>query len=464
MSQSRSAAAVHAGPRLDRLPVGRFHRRLFALIGAGMFFDGFDLYLAGTVLGALVKSGFSTLSQNGWFATCSFAGMMIGAGLAGFLGDRFGRRFTYQANLAIYGVASFAAALAPTMPLLIAARFIIGIGLGAEIVVGYGTFTEFVPPSVRGKWCGILAMPIQLSLFIASMTGLLVIPTIGWRMMFVIAGTGAMIVWYLRKNLPESPRWLEQRGRMAEADAILRTIEAESGIAPYIPPATTTAISQGQPFASLFTLALAQRLVVGTVTLVVLNIVIFGFLNFIPTFLVQQGFSIVRSIGFNTVMSLGGPVGGLIALLFADRIGRKRLLVISALCSALFGVCYPFVGSGVALTVVGFLLTSSMFTNSVVGFAMFVPEMFPTEVRLRGTGFCNTVGRVIGALCPLAVLPLFQTYGVASVVGVMVVCLVVQAGVIAAWGVEPSHRSLEDLTPGGVEQGESVLVLGRSKA
>jgi putative MFS transporter len=190
---------------------------------------------------------------------------------------------------------------------------------------------------------------------------------------------------------------------------------------------------------------LAPRLAVGTVTLVVLNIVIFGFLSFIPTFLVQQGFSIVRSIGFNTIMSLGGPVGGLIALLIADRIGRKRVLVVSALCSAVFGSFYPFVGSGAALTVVGFLLTTSMFVNSVTGFALFVPEMFPTEVRLRGSGFCNTLGRVVGALIPLAVVPLFRDFGVASVIALMVACLLAQASVVGLWGVEGNQRSLEEL-------------------
>ena len=435
---------VNAGPRLDRLTIGRFHRRLFALVGAGMFFDGFDLYLASSVLGALAHSGFSTLALNGWFATFSFAGMMLGAAGSGLLGDQFGRRFSYQANLAIYGLASFAAALAPDMTTLIAARFVIGIGLGAEIVVGYATFTEFVPPGVRGRWCGILAMPIQCSLFVASVTGLLVIPRFGWRLMFVIAGAGAMVVWYLRKNLPESPRWLESRGRHAEAEAILLRIEAESAAPPFVAPPV---LPRAAPVASLLSPSLWPRLAVGAVCLSVLNIVIFGFLSFVPTFLVQQGFSVVRSIGFNTVMSLGGPLGGLIALLVADRVGRKPTLVVTALLAAGFGACYPFVGSGIALTGVGLLLTTAIFANSVTAFAMFVPESFPTEVRLRGTGFCNTIGRVVGALTPLAVVPLFSAYGVAGVITLLLAALALQVIVVATLGVETRLRSLEALAP-----------------
>ena len=204
---------VNAGARLDRLPISSFHYRIMWLIGAGMFFDGFDIYLAGNVLGSLVKSGFSTLALNAQFISLTFAGMVVGAFATGFLGDRFGRRFTYQFNLALFGLASIAAAFAPTMQALIAIRFITGIGLGAEIVVGYATLTEFVPPSVRGKWLGGMVVFVVTALPIASLIGLFVIPRIGWHWMFAIAGVGALVVWYLRKSLPESPRWLESAGR-----------------------------------------------------------------------------------------------------------------------------------------------------------------------------------------------------------------------------------------------------------
>jgi putative MFS transporter len=145
---------VNAGARLDRLPISSFHRRIMWLIGIGMFFDGFDIYLAATVLGATLKSGFSTLGTNAQFVSVTFLGMMLGSLLTGFLGDRYGRRFTYQANLAVFGLASIASAFAPSMRVLTLLRFVMGMGLGAENVVGYSTMTEFVPPQVRGKWLG----------------------------------------------------------------------------------------------------------------------------------------------------------------------------------------------------------------------------------------------------------------------------------------------------------------------
>src|ERR1700720_282462 len=124
------------------------------LIGIGMFFDGFDIYLIAPVLGAMLRSGFSTLGQNALFISATFLGMMLGSFATGFLGDRYGRRFTYQFNLLLFGLASLAAAFAPNMAVLIACRFVMGVGLGAENVVGYATMTEFVPARSRGKWLG----------------------------------------------------------------------------------------------------------------------------------------------------------------------------------------------------------------------------------------------------------------------------------------------------------------------
>src|SRR4051795_468316 len=191
------ASSVNSGPRLDRLPISSFHYRIFWLIGAGMFFDGYDLYVGASVLGAAVASKFAILPQVPQFISWTFVGMTIGSVIAGFLGDKYGRRFTYQFNLMVFVLASFAAAFAPDMDWLIAARFVMGLGLGAEIVVGYSTLTEFVPPRVRGRWLALMALVVVSGLPATTILGSLIIPVFGWRPMFVIAAIGALIVWYL---------------------------------------------------------------------------------------------------------------------------------------------------------------------------------------------------------------------------------------------------------------------------
>jgi putative MFS transporter len=164
------------------------------LIGAGMFFDGFDLYLLGPVLGATISSKFALPAQAPLFVSATFIGMTIGALLTGFIGDRYGRRFTYQVNLMIFGLASLAGAFAPDMETLIGLRFIMGLGLGAEIVVGYGTLTEFVPPQSRGRWLGCMALIVVAGFPVTAIAGNFLIPLFGWRAMFAIAGVGALIV------------------------------------------------------------------------------------------------------------------------------------------------------------------------------------------------------------------------------------------------------------------------------
>jgi hypothetical protein len=144
--------SVNAGARLDRLPISSFHKRIFLLIGAGMFFDGYDLYVGTNVLGAVVQSKFATLEQVPQFISLTFLGLTIGSLITGFVGDRYGRRFTYQFNLMIFGLASLAAAFAPDMMTLNVLRFVMGLGLGAEIVVGYSTMTEFAPPHIPDPW------------------------------------------------------------------------------------------------------------------------------------------------------------------------------------------------------------------------------------------------------------------------------------------------------------------------
>jgi MFS transporter, putative metabolite:H+ symporter len=442
VQKTNNPTSVHAGARLDRLPIGRFHRRLFALVSAGLFFDVFDLSIGGVVMAALIGTGFSTLALNGWFMSCTFLGATLGAFCAGWFGDRFGRRFTYQMNLAIFGIGSIVAALSPNIYVLIGVRFIIGVGLGAEVVAGYGAFTEFVPPAIRGRWCGLLSLPAQISAGAVSVVGLLVIPWFGWRPMFVIVGVGAMVIWYLRKNMPESPRWLEQQGLHAEADAVLRSIEAEAHVAPYV-PAPQEARQAAVVLPS--NLRLLVPIFVGSVVLGVLNTAVFAFIGFIPTFFVQEGMSIVHSIAFTTIMTLGAPVGGVIALLIADKIGRKGVLVGSALIAATVSVLYPFVGNGLLLTLVGFVLVTAIYVNSVTGFALFVPETFPTEVRLRGSGICNGIGRIVGIIMPLVVVRLYAHYQIVGVITLMAGLWTLQAIVVAAWGIETSKRSLEEL-------------------
>jgi MFS transporter, putative metabolite:H+ symporter len=433
------------GARLDRLPLLPFHYKVFWLLGAGMFFDGYDLYVGTNVLGATVQSGFSTLAQNAQFISLSYFGLTIGSFIAGFIGDKYGRRFIFQFNLVIFGLSSIAAAFAPDMTTLNLIRFVMGIGLGAEIVVGYSTLTEFVPPKYRGRWLSFMALIVVSGLPATAILGGLIIPAYGWRPMFVIVGVGALIVWYLRKNLPESPRWLEVHGRIDEANAIVlqaeKEAEAKGPLATPVP--TVPAINLG--FASLFTKALLPRLIVGSIVLITVNTLVAGFVLWLPTFFVQQGLSIARSFSYLVVLAAGSILGCAIGAYVSDKYGRRPSIIGASLLTILFGAIYPFTSTPVTLLTVGFLLIVSIYIQVAMLFGVYTTELFPTEVRLRGNGVCNTVGRAATIVSPFIVVALFQSYGILGVIGLLIILLIMQIIAITTLGVEPAGLGLEEV-------------------
>ena len=454
-----AGGAVNAGARLDRLPLSRFHMRLMRLIGLGMFFDGFDIYLAAAVLGATYRSGFSTLPQNALFVSITFVGMMLGSVATGFLGDRYGRRFTYQVNLAIFGAASLLSAAAPDMTTLIILRFVMGFGLGAENVVGYSTMTEFVPPANRGKWLGIVAVCVVTGLPISALLAWVITPYAGWRGLFVIGGIGALLVWRARKNLPESPRWLESMGRRAEAEALMTAIEREVAAQMPLPPLVVVATPpSSRELSSLFAPPLLSRLVLGCIALIVINTLIYGFITWLPTFFAKEGLSTATSFGYTFIMALGAPIGCLLGALTVDHWGRRWTIVGASLASIVFGSIYPFVHDAVLLPVVGFALTVPMYVLVAVLFGVYIPELFPTETRLRASGICNTFGRAATIVTPFIVLALFSTYGVGGVLTMMIGLLVVLIIAVLVLGVEPSGRRLEEMNAADPE----VLPVGRA--
>jgi MFS transporter, putative metabolite:H+ symporter len=447
---------VNAGARLDRLPASRFHYRMLGLIGGGMFLDAFEIYLQGAVLAALIGIGWSTPAMNANFISVTFAGMVVGAWFAGILGDRYGRRFSYQANLLIFGLASLAGAAAPSMEWLIAARFIMGIGLGAEIVVGYVTIAEIVPPSSRGKWGSALAVITNSSLFVSALIARLVIPNIGWRWMFVIVGIGALIVWQLRKRMPESPRWLESHGELDEADRVLKEIEGEverstgRKLEPVSALAAPRASGTADSLSELFSASMIRRTITGSVILITLNTAIYGFIAFLPSFMVRQGLTITTSLNYTTLMSFGGPVGALIGMWLADKLGRKPCMIIFSLAAICFGAIYPNLVDPTYVTLGGFALVTSIYVLVGVAWSLYVPELFPTVIRMRGAGFCNTLGRMFTILTPQITTLLFAWAGVTAVVGYVVALLVLQVIVVLAFGVETKQVPLEMLEDGMV--------------
>jgi MFS transporter, putative metabolite:H+ symporter len=164
---------------------------------------------------------------------------------------------------------------------------------------------------------------------------------------------------------------------------------------------------------------------------------------------VHQGFSIAKSFGFALVMSLGAPLGSGFGALTADRLGRKKTIIGASLFAIVFGSIYPLVSNEVLLPIVGLLLVIPIYVLVALLFAIYVPELFPTEVRLRASGICNTLGRGATIITPFIVVALFAHYGVIGVLALMIGLLAIQIVVVGALGVESTGQRLEDIQPSG---------------
>jgi putative MFS transporter len=440
------------GARLDRLPISKWHYNVLVLMGLGLFIDSFDNYMGGVILADLVKSGWSNNYLNATFASATMGGLFLGSLFAGFAGDHLGRKFAYQINLLIFGFAAIAAAFSTDMIMLIAFRGLMGFGLGAELVVGFGTFPEFVPARVRGKWVSFLSLIANVAPPIAIVTAYFVIPSFGWRAMFGIGGVAALIVWALRHGLPESPRWYESRGEIAKADEILtkveRDTEREMGIklAPVEDnPSSVEQVVKKVSFLQLFKGVLLKRTIVASAVLVAMNTIVYTVINWVPTIFVQSGISVTKSTGMMALIMIGAPLGVFISSQVVDQFPRKKMAVVLLLAIGLLGYVYSLQRSAEAIVIVGFVLTVINYVFTCFACSVYVPELWPTEARMRGMGFANAVGRASAVFSPYGVAWLLSNYGSIAVFIGLGIVLTVIAIIVSTLGVETRNKSLEEI-------------------
>ncbi len=438
-------AMANSGSRLDRLPMSPWHYWITALITAGLFLDTFELYSGGSVLANLVQTGWSSNAINATFLSVTFFGLVFGSGFAGILGDRYGRRFCYQANLALFGFASIAGAFAPNMTALIVLRFFMGLGLGAEVVIGYATLAEFLPKANRGRVMATAGMIVNMSFFTSLAIAYFVIPAFGWRAMFLIPGLAAIGIWLVRKSMPESPRWLESTGRFRDADTLLQQIEAKVGrrhaIPPFepAPPAPTEQVS----LAVLFSRHVWRNTLVGITINIATNFTLYGFLQWLPTVFVQRGLTLGSSLQISMIMALGMTCGAFVSTFLSDRFGRKPTIIAFSVAAAVIGAG-TILTTGATFLVAAFGLTVMLGCAIAVAFTVYVPELFETRFRLRGAGLCNTVGRLASSGVQYLIVLLLAWGGLGAITGALSGVLLLQAVVVWWIGIETKKRPLDN--------------------
>ena len=440
--------------RLDRLPFTRGHGRILGGSGVGWALDAMDVGLISFVIAALRVHWELSDGEASWIASAGFLGMMLGASLGGLLADRIGRRQVFALTLLIYGLATGASALAGSVAVLIALRVVVGLGLGAELPVASTLVSEFAPARIRGRVVVILEAFWAVGWILAALIGYLVVPASadGWRWALVIGGVPALYALVIRRGLPESVRFLESQGREDEAERVVRDLEASpplmsgrhpapepraDAVAAAVPAAaqTKTEVDVGDSTstgpAALFAAGRRKRTAALWAVWFLVNFSYYGAFIWLPSILVDQGFSLVRSFEFTLLITLAQLPGYAVAAVLIEKWGRRPTLATFLLGSAVAAALFGAAGSATEVLIAGALL--SFFNLGAWGALYAVtPEIYPTALRGTGAGWAAGFGRIASIVAPLLVPVLLVAGGPALAFGLFGAAFLLAAGAALA--------------------------------
>jgi putative MFS transporter len=436
--------------RLDGLPLNRFHWRLLVVAGLGWMFDAMDVILIAFLLVPIRTEFGLDATQTGFVASAGFVGMFFGAAIAGRLADRLGRKTVFQATLVLFSFGAVLSAFAPSFETLLVARVIAGLGLGGELPVASTLVSEYAPRASRGRFIVLLESFWAYGTILAGVVALVVLPQFGWRGAFLVGALPALYVAYLRRALPESPRFLAEHGRAAEADAVVRRVEREGGGAlitvtkPVAPERSVGGSSAS--IGALFAPRYARRTLMLWILWFGITLTYYGMFTFLPSLFAGRGFTVNQSNTYFFVSTLAQVPGYFSAAWLVERVGRRPTLVAYLVGSAIAAVLFG--NSGTQNDAIVFAALLSFFNLGAWGVVYTLsPELYPTALRATGSGTAAAVGRIGGVIGPFLTATLVASAGQPAVFGLFTGLLLLTAVAVALLGEETRGKSLEEIAP-----------------
>lgn len=431
--------------RLDRVPLNSFHWRLLVVSGIGWLFDAMDVILISFLITPIRTEFKLDATQTGFIASSGFVGMFFGAAISGRIADRIGRRTVFTATLVLFSIGALLSAVAPSFETLLAARVIAGLGLGGELPVASTLVSEFSPRAQRGRMIVLLESFWAYGTIAAGLIAITVVATYGWRWAFVVGAIPALYAAYLRRALPESPRYLAERGRAAEADAVVRRVERAGGGAMLtLAKAVAPARAARSSIADLFSPALIRRTAMLWVLWFGISLTYYGIFLYVPTLLVSRGLSVVRSNEFFFLSTIAQVPGYFSAAWLVERWGRKPTLVVYLLGTAASAFLFGNAQADTLAFVWAALL--SFFNLGAWGVVYtYSPELYPTAIRATGSGLAASIGRIGGTIGPFLTPVLVGPLGQTGLFALFMALLLVTALNVFALAEETKGRSLEEI-------------------
>ena len=455
--------------RIDRLPLSRGIWRIMLLAGIAWLVESYDIGVIGNVLPSLQKQFQLNAFSIGLLAIASTLGIVVAIIPAGWMADKIGRKKILIIGTAWYAVFSFLCGFAPNPQIIVALRFVAGLGMGAIFPIPYAMAAEIIPRHFRGAMTAILDSFLSVGYFAAPLLAFALIPqlpiNVGWRYLFYIGGLPMLYVPVLMKWMPESPRWLQVKGRDREADSIVSHLEAEverkTG-EPLPPPRIETNEKVNRQSASsthVFQKGYLKRTVMMWIAFSCILFIFYAIQIYTPTVLIKEGYSISTAFLLTTIIVVASIPGKYFAAFTLERFGRKFTLVWFAAVAALSAILFGFAQNpGLALT---FGIVMSFFGIGIdPAIKIYGAEQYPTRMRETGVGFFEGVGRLFGgALAPFIMVFILTESGVRG--SYIFVAIVAVFGLVAIMflGTETRGKAIEQTSE--IEERASLHVFDR---
>lgn len=391
--------------RLDKLPLSRAHFLIWLMSTLGWVVDSMDLYMISFALPLIIKEWHLSSATAGILASAAMWGMLIGSWLWGILCDKIGRRASLQSTIGIFSAVSALCALAWNSTTLFIGRLVVGTGLGGLVPVDYALQAEFFPAKYRGRMISASVAFWPLGGLLGALFAFNLVPIWGWRSLFVAGALPAILIFFVRLMLPESPRFLIDRGRNEEAAKVLNWMEQKSGLAPSTDLNVASMKVEKQKSASIselfsdkslrFTLFLASGL------WLIQSVPYFGMMLWLPTLMVKNfGFAQPQALKVMMLISVVGCIARLFTANLIDSWGRKPVIITFGIGAAIGMFGFSMVqGATQFLAVVVFAIFCYECMWAII--SPYTAEIFPTRLRSTGSGFASGMGRIASALSPM---------------------------------------------------------------